>query len=233
MPLNRRAGNNQIKMAPNPPPTSTAAPPVPAQLPTNLPADWLTEIKQVVKAESGPKLTALILGSSVLAAVIGIGANYLSARVTGAETRKSDMAKDQRQQDSELRKKKEQAYDQLESSLNELGDRLDGTRILVKVRNRSSDSSATGRISQELKRVGLAALSVRTSKENNLISSDLADQADQTLGILLPALSHAQSDPKKISEFLEAIDLEEAQISAMRTSIRRTREAATSQDLHR
>jgi len=183
---------------------------------------------QQIKDATGtqPGTWALILGSSVIAAMIGAGASIYTSHVSGRDNRDLEVTKAQIQRDSDTVKKRNEAYERLGRDLGSLAEGLGGTRILlVSLGPSRSDPVISQRVTADLQSVGQAALMVRESEGSPLISREIADQIDRILGMFLPALGAAQSDKAKVNAFLQVIDPTEVQIKATKLSLNRINEA--------
>ena len=186
--------------------------------PLPIPDPWLDQIrdtvKNAVKDGSSPKLWVTLLGSSVLAALIGAGSSYLTVRTTGLENIDLELKKAQIQQTTERAKAIQTAYDKLRGDIDRLSDQLEGTRILIDAAGSHASADDKAKISAELRRIGQDASTLLESNTNRLIDPAVSGAVNKALRTLWQSLAAAQADTAKLKGLSNVIAKTETELKS-------------------
>jgi len=182
-------------------------------LPPGLPPSWLEQIRKAVLPSTSITLVSTLLGSSVIAALVGLGVNYLS------EARKANV---------ELAKT--QAFERRESlrtlsnhllALNRELDNLIATSQLLP--RHGSNSKLSGYAKKSFDHSGEQMELISGDLKDPRISEDIEKEVKKILDALEHPLQQVQKDPKNIGELAELYDKElQTKIRRVQTQIDQT-----------
>jgi len=190
-------------------------------LPDEMPDAWARRIEGIVNAGTSPRLWVVLLGSSLLAAVIGCFSSILTTNLAGRQGQDLEITKARIQKKAENVKAETDAYEKLRVNLQELSDRLGAAGTLFRAGADQSDAT----IDAELNSVGQAASDVITSENGRLIGEEFKKYVHQVLDTFLEALSRAQNDHTKLDVFLKLVDPTIKQIEGTQAALRQVEEA--------
>jgi hypothetical protein len=200
----------------------------------SIPQPWLEQmsiaVKNSIDAATRPKIWVTLLGSSVLAAAVGILSSYVTVKTTGVENLKLELEKARIQQTTERTKAVQSAYGRLHSDVDRLVAQLEGTRILLGEMGRRLSPAENVRISTELMRIGQAASAVVDSNKNPLIEPSVSRSVDKALRALWPSLASAQADSKKARALVGVIATTRSELKSADTLIVRGRDSTESRN---
>lgn len=166
------------------------------ELPGVMPAEWVEQIKKAM-----PSFWPTLLGSSVLAALIGWASSYFTAQMTINANSELEKTKIKLQLAEEQARTRSSAYAELASDLDGLHQALSSYLILVQVvyegPAKSASKSDVATLSDRLSEVGKAEARVIKVESNlNLNPNTLKSDIDQCLGDLVQMMQVASTDPQ-------------------------------------
>ncbi len=192
----------------------------------SIPPRWLEQIREAVKADR-PSLVWALLGSSVLAALIGagasMGATYLTIKASGdLEIKKVQLAARQSEINATLA-----SYDQLDSKLGQLLEQFRGVATLVQIersnhapakRNRAADFRS------KFEQLGVAEGAILALKTDSHLDPKVWDKVDKSLTEIASAISNTDSD---LAAFSAAADSIEADLTDALSEVRHAKGSVT------
>lgn len=156
-------------------------------LPREIPESWLCRIKEAAK----PNLLTTFLGSSLIAALIGMGSSALTAYLSDRSAEKLERVKIQLQAQGEQLKNRIQAYNKLAHNLNSLASDLDAYLRMIDIAAKSSHATfSPADLDTQRKKVGQSEKEVlAVQQEVGQFDSVLSSEIDSCLQNLNPALA--------------------------------------------
>ncbi len=172
-----------------------------SQLP-EMPDSWLREIKEAAR----PDLLSIVLGSSVLAALIALASAALTAHITNVGAEQLEKEKLVLQGKNERRL----AYRDLSQNLDSLATALDAYLRMSRIGARSPrEAGVILALQDQRNAVGLAERKVLAAeKDTALRSSPLiqSQEIDKCIGQLSPMLSVREDPPADVSQLGAVLD---------------------------
>lgn len=167
-----------------------------ARLPSDIPPTWLAAIKDTIK----PNLWPSLLGSAVLAALIGLASSYITARMTISGQLRVESEKTKFQFLQERAKEQVKAYQVLGIKLNDLRDAYLSYLIFVAAaqehgmeaedrKNLLPQANAVGKLEREV---------IAARRDFNLSKIDLLKNTDACLADIVVTLQAGQQDPVSV-----------------------------------
>jgi DNA-binding helix-hairpin-helix protein with protein kinase domain len=174
---------------------------VPVLLP-DIPEAWLDKIKNATK----PGLVATVLGSGVLAALIGLASGALAAHYTNQGNERLEAYKEQLQARKEQSQRRRAAYTELSKDLDSLATSLDAYLRIIQITSRTpADKQASATLQSQKSSVGLAQRGLLIAKKDPALSdSQLTAQIDDCLTDLNGVLSR-NLKPSEASDALKPV----------------------------
>jgi hypothetical protein len=163
------------------------------EFPRRLPDEWVKQL-----ANAAPPIWPTLLGSAVLAALIGWASSYFTAQMTISANLDLERTKAKLQLAQEQARTRGTAYANLAASLNDLHNAYASYVVLVGVSN-GTDAKEKTALSAQLALVGLAERKVGIANRGpNMDSTVLTSDVDSCLAQLTPVLMSADKNPKSV-----------------------------------
>jgi hypothetical protein len=174
-----------------------------SQLQTSeIPDSWLRKIKEAAK----PDLLSVVLGSSLLAALIAMGSAALTTYMTSKSAEKLEAYKLAIQAQNDQVKKRAQAYGTLARDLDSLASALDAYLRMSDIAAKVPVVSSSDLLAQREK-VGLAEKEVLAAqKDIASYGGIVSGEIDACFVKLSPALAAAEKDPKVAASLKPILD---------------------------
>ena len=152
-------------------------------LPTAVPDTWLTQIRDAVKADR-PSVIWALLGSSVLAALIGAGSSISTAYVTMKASGELEIKKSQLEQSRVEDKATVDSYNGLDKSLNDLRQEFDGVVTLAQIAQSKQGKNGklpTINLNSQFEHLGVDVGAVLAFKEDPHIDQRVWNKIDKPI----------------------------------------------------
>jgi hypothetical protein len=173
-------------------------------LPSEIPPSWLAAIKDAVK----PVLWPSLLGSAVLAALIGLASSYITARMTISGQLRVESEKARFQFQQERAKQQIQAYQVLGNKLKDLGDAYLSYLIFVAAAQQHGMNAVDRKnLLLQANAVGKLEREVITARHvSNLSKIPLLKNTDACLAEVAATLQAGQQNPVSALERRDLVD---------------------------
>ena len=177
----------------------------PVQLP-EIPESWLHKIKEATK----PDRVSVILGSSLLAALIAMGSAMVTSYITNRGNERLERVKLQLQAESDQVKKRVQAYNTLARDLDSLASALDAyLRMSEIVAKAHSDVVSSSDLLAQRDKVGLAEKEALAAQRdiapyNSVLPAEIS-ACFEKLSLALAATEKSPKDADSLRPVLEQL----------------------------
>jgi hypothetical protein len=174
---------------------SGGPPPPPVALPPAMPDGWLIQFEKHM-----PRFWPTLLGSAVLAALIGWASAYFTARMTISANVQLEQVKAELQTAQERLHARTTAYVELAAALDDLHAAfLSYVNLVQFATEHGMDKKDVSSLSADLAEVGRAEAKVVKARNNrNVDQNVLTTDVDACLSELVPVLVQADRDPKLV-----------------------------------
>lgn len=176
---------------PGPPPPVPPVPPlVPVILPRDMPAAWLQQVKDAVKADQ-PSTLKTVLSSSLIAALIAAGTAIGTAYFTIKANSSLEQWKIEHAEQKEAQDGLKTAYNRLDEPLSQLLGDMKGASRLIQINQGNRRYAAS--IKSDLLNLGIDEGKVLALKTDPHLPSDIWRTVDPPLGELASVINQASA----------------------------------------
>jgi hypothetical protein len=189
------SGGTSLPSTPTPAAGSGGTLPPPVVLPPTMPDGWLVQFEKRV-----PKFWPTLLGSAVLAALIGWASAYFTARMTISANLKLEQTKVDLQNAQERLQARTTAYVELAAALDDLHSSfLSYVNLVQYASQHGMDKKDAASLSADLANVGKAeAKVVKAASNRTLGDNSLTTDINACLSELVPVVVQAQANPTSV-----------------------------------
>jgi len=180
------------------------------ELPHDIPEHWLSQIREAVKADH-PSTLWNLLGSAVLAALIGAGSAIGTAYVTikaseDLEVKKSQLELSRSETSATLR-----SYNSLDKSLSELREKYDGIASLIRIAgadNQLAKPKNASNVRSQISKLGEKLGEVIQLKSDSHIDPRVWIEVNKPIQELTVAIEASNSDLASFATQSQSIEID-------------------------
>lgn len=191
-----------------PPPVQPVpvSPTIVVALPPTIPPSWISDIRSAISSDR-PSAILTVLGSAVLAAVIGAGSSILTAWVTARASEDLEIRKSQLELSRSDITESLRSYDALEKRLEELREDFTGVATLVRIAGPNSVKSQKdgARMRSEISGVGTKMGEVLALRSDFHIDQDTWAQLNKVLNEIAQSISDSETNWERFADRSDGI----------------------------